>query len=57
MKRNGKIIKINPAPGVGGYGLFLIHRKNVPFQNPENDNDITKNQSLMQTALMHAKRN
>jgi hypothetical protein len=57
MKRNEKIIKMNPEPAEGGYGLFLIYRKNDAFQNPGSGNEITKNDEPMRTALMHALRN
>lgn len=57
MRNNGKIIKMNPGYFERSSGMFLIHRKNNPYQNPDNENDITKNQLLMRTNPMRTKRN
>lgn len=56
MRRNGKIIKMNPAYFEGGSCLFLIYRKNNPCHNPDNENDNSKDHEIMRTAPMWAKR-
>lgn len=57
MRRNGRIIKMNPGSPECAYGLFVIHRKSFPFQNQDIENEITKNQETVRTALMRAMRN
>jgi len=57
MRRIVKNVKMNPGSLVGRYGMSLIIRKNNSFQFPGIDNEITKNQALMRTALRRALRN
>jgi len=57
MKRNGKIIKMNPGFVEGGFSMFLIHQKTYSSENPDNENENTKNQSQMRTAVLRAIRN
>lgn len=57
MRRNGKIIKMNPGNSGDGFNMFLIYRKNNPSQNPDTENDTTKNHTLTRTAPMRALRN
>lgn len=57
MRRNGKIIKMNPAYFEGGSCMFLIYRKHNPCQNPDNENDDTKDHEIIRTAPMCAIRN
>lgn len=57
MRRNGKIIKMNPGFVECGYSMFLIHQKTNSCQNPDNENENTKNQSQMRTAVLRAIRN
>ncbi|MDO9258168.1 MAG: hypothetical protein Q7U54_21835 [Bacteroidales bacterium] len=57
MRRNGKIIKMNPGNGGDGFSMFLIYRKNTPSQNPNNENENTKNHTLTRAVPMRALRN
>lgn len=57
MRRNGKIIKMNPENVEDGFSMFLIYQKSNPSQNPDNENDTTKNHILTPTAPLRALRN
>jgi hypothetical protein len=57
MKRNGKIIKMNPGNGGDALNMFLLYRKSNSSQNPEYENDSIKNHTLTRTILMRALRN
>lgn len=57
MKRCGKIIRMNPGYIVGGFGMFLIYRKNNLYQDSDNETGINKKASLIRTDLMRAIRN
>jgi hypothetical protein len=57
MRCNGKIIKMNPGNVGDGFNMFLIYCKNNPFQNPNNENDTTKNHTLPRTVMKQALRN